>query len=96
MPKITKRAVDELSPEDGKAEAFAWDSELRGFGVRAKASGAKTFLVQYKTRQGATRRIAIGRHGVLTVEQARHEALGMLADISRGADPVRAQARVYV
>ena len=87
MPKITKRTVDVLTPEDGKAEAFDWDSELRGFGVRAKASGVKTFLVQYKTPQGATRRIAIGRYGVLTVEQARHEARGMLADISRGADP---------
>ena len=94
MPKLTKRAVDALAPQ-GK-EIFAWDSELRGFGVRAKPSGAKTFIAQYKTRQGATRRTAVGHYGALTVEQARSEARVILADVSRGIDPSERKRRQRV
>lgn len=39
MAKITKRVVDALKPAEGK-DVFAWDAELRGFGVRMKPSGA--------------------------------------------------------
>ena len=38
MTKLTKRAIDALSPPK-KGETFAWDQELRGFGVRVKATG---------------------------------------------------------
>jgi len=27
---------------------FLWDEDLRGFGVKASASGAKSYLVQYR------------------------------------------------
>ena len=45
MPKITKRVVDSLKTEAGR-DVFAWDSELRGFGIRVKPSGVKSFLIQ--------------------------------------------------
>ena len=38
MAKLTKRTVDALQMADGR-DMFAWDSELRGFGVRVKPSG---------------------------------------------------------
>ena len=44
MAKITKRAVDALQPDEDR-DVFAWDNELRGFGVRVKPSGVKTFLI---------------------------------------------------
>jgi len=44
MAKITKCVVDALNPSD-KADVFAWDSELKGFGVRVKPSGTKSFLI---------------------------------------------------
>lgn len=91
MPKMTKRSIDALSPH-GK-EIFVWDSELRGFGLRAKPSGAKTFVVQYKTHQGATRRTAVGHFGTLTVEEARQTARLWLADVARGLDPSERKRR---
>lgn len=86
MPKLTKRIVDGLEPETGR-EVFAWDTELRGFGVRVKPSGTKTFLIQYRNAEGRTRRCVIGQFGVLTAEHARALAQKKLASVVDGKDP---------
>jgi hypothetical protein len=83
--KLTKPVVDALLTAD--RDVFVWDTELRGFGIRVKPSGVKTFLIQYRTAQGTSRRMTIGRYGVLTVDQARKEARLKLADVTKGADP---------
>jgi integrase len=85
MTKITKRAVDAIRPS-GK-EAFLWDDETPGFGLRAKLSGAKSFIVQYRNVQGRSRRLTLGRYGVLTVEEARRRARLSLAAVLKGEDP---------
>jgi hypothetical protein len=38
--KITKRAVDGLAPTS--AETTLWDTEVKGFGVRARMAGGKS------------------------------------------------------
>jgi len=86
MGKITKRLVDALRAEPHR-DVFAWDAELRGFGVRAKASGVKTFLIQYRNSEGRTRRLVLGQYGVLTPEIARHLARKKLVAVVEGADP---------
>lgn len=86
MTKLTKRTIDTLKP-DRRRDTFLWDGELRGFGVRAKPSGTKTFIIQYRNLEGRTRRCVIGQYGVLTVEQARDLAQKKLAAVIDGADP---------
>ena len=86
MGKITKRLIDALGSKPNK-DVFAWDSEMRGFGVRVKPSGAKTFLIQYRNVEGRTRRLVIGQCGVLTPEMARAMARQKLAAVAEGADP---------
>lgn len=85
MGKLTKRAVNALTAP--ARETFAWDSELRGFSVRVKPSGSKTFFVQYRNTEGRTRRLVLGKHGALTAEQARGMARQKLAAAARGEDP---------
>jgi integrase len=86
MTRLTKRTIDALKP-DRCRDAFLWDGELRGFGVRVKPSGTKTFIIQYRNLEGRTRRCVIGQYGVLTVEQARDLAQKKLAAVIDGADP---------
>ena len=87
MPKITKRVIDGLRPDSGGAEAFRWDSELRGFGVRIMPSGIASYHIQYRTPHGRTRRMAIGRVGILTPDEARKLAREKLAAAAKGSDP---------
>ena len=86
MTRLTKRTIDALKP-DPRRDTFLWDGELRGFGVRVKPSGTKTFMIQYRNLEGRTRRCVIGQYGVLTVEQARDMAQKKLAAVIDGADP---------
>jgi integrase len=85
MTKITKRAVDAIRASG--REIFLWDDETPGFGLRAKPSGAKSFVVQYRNVQGRSRRLTLGRYGVLTVEEARRRARLSLASVLKGEDP---------
>lgn len=87
--KINKRSVDAFNA-DGQPQAVLWDSEIRGFGVRALPSGLKTFIVQYRNAEGIKRRINLGRYGVITVERARDLAKIKLGEVASGEDPALA------
>ena len=87
MPKLTKRAVDAVSPDPSGREIFVWDDALRGFGMRMMPSGAASYLVQYRTAEGRTRRLAIGKVGTLTPDEAREIARDKLVAATKGADP---------
>src|SRR5262245_6700576 len=85
MVNLTKRTVEALRPRE--REYWAWDERLPGFGVRVKPSGVVSYVLQYRNKNGRTRKLTLGRHGVLTSEQAREHARSTLAEISRGRDP---------
>jgi hypothetical protein len=98
MPKLSKRTVDAIRPNregyerpDRKGrEVFAWDTgdgALKGFGVRMMPGGTGSYFVQYRTKQGRTRRLMLGKVGVLTPDEARKLAADKLKEVAHGADP---------
>lgn len=86
--KITKSQVDKLEYK-GK-DAFYWDSELKGFGVKVTKS-KKTFIVQARANKRSIRK-NIANVGTLTPEQARKQAQVFLGEIAKGID-INAEAK---
>ena len=86
---ISRRTVEALPV--GEREVVFWDHELSGFGVRVYPSGTKVYMVQTRSG-GKSRRVTIGRHGVLSAEQARRKAAQVIASIKSGEEPARPQS----
>ena len=90
---LTKRTVEALKPW------IAWDDRLTGLGVRVQPSGAKTFVVNYRSGSGGRRapnkRVTLGRFGRITPDEARRMAQELLGKVASGEDPAqeRAEAR---
>ena len=82
---ISKRTVDALKVEK---DTLFWDSELAGFGVRVHPTGRKVYVVQTRADGKAAKRVTIGRHGVITAEEARRRAALVISRIKAGEDPV--------
>jgi integrase len=86
---LTKRSIDALkwNPK-GPSAQILWDGDLPGYGVRVFDTGAKAFIIDYRDKDARKRRVTIGRYGVLTPDQARDKAKGLLGDIAmKGANP---------
>ena len=81
--KLTKRTVDAL--EVDSKDAVFWDRDLAGFGVRVHATGRKTYVVQSRG-PGGLKRVTLGRHGELAVDEARKQAASLIDRIKRGED----------
>jgi integrase len=89
--KITKQAVEGLRPH-GRQKVI-WDTEIRGFGVRCRPSGAKHYVIKFRSG-GRQRWITIGRHGSpWTPTTARTEALRQLGLKAAGRDPASERDR---
>jgi len=82
---ISKRTVEALVVE---RDTVYWDSELSGFGVRAYSSGSKYYVVQTRANGKAAKRVTVGRHGIVTGEDARRRAAPIIARIKAGEEPV--------
>lgn len=74
VPNLTEMAVRALPPGE-----TLWDSQLKGFGVRA-GKARKSFVVLV----ASGRRQAIGHHGAMTLAEARAAARKLLAERTLG------------
>jgi integrase len=95
MPALTKRTIDALAYDPaGPNQQIAWDEgEIPGFGVRVYPSGGKSYVLVYRTKEGRPRLLTLGKHGVLTVQQAREQARTALLGARSGSDPVEARQK---
>lgn len=83
--RLTKRFIDAIAKPS--AEEWHTDTDVPGFCLRVTPSGAKLYVVRYRDG-GKARKMPIGRHGQLTVEQARQKARDVFAALAEGRDPM--------
>ena len=84
--KINKTLLKNVSfPESG--QAFIWDKDLTGFGLRLNPSGRASYIFQGRVGK-STRRVSIGSvDSGLSPEVARKLAAEIALDFHRGIDP---------
>ena len=82
--KLTKKVVDATGP--AQKMIMIWDTEISGFGLKITPKGSKTYLLYYRTSVGKQRKPTIGKHGNLTVDQARKIAKQWSAQVAMGID----------
>jgi integrase len=84
-----KRGVTLASVRALALNTTVWDGAIPGFGARKQKSDAATFILKYRTAAGRQRLYTIGRFGApWTPDTARTEALRLLGEIVRRADPM--------
>jgi integrase len=76
-------------PAEGRLEVR--DSRVRGLVLRMTKGGAATWSVRARTRDGKQTRPTLGTWPAVGVGEARKNALGALAAVQSGADPVEAK-----
>ena len=90
MPRITKRVVDSLRPQE--RERVVWDDEIKGFGVRVHPTGKRVYIVKYRHR-GRVVKTTIGPHGPIAPAEARARAAEIITAARTGRDPAAAGGR---
>jgi integrase len=91
MIKISKRTVEALEVQDRDVDHF--DEDLKGFGVRVRPSGRKTYFVMMR-HKCVMRRFTIGSHGAVTAEAARLKAKQIISDLAIDKNPTAEQDAV--
>lgn len=92
MARLTQISVDALKPPT-KGQKTYTDDVVPGFAVRVSQGGTKTYIVQHGTDR---RKKTIGRHGVISLADARKQARSFLASLTLGqteaVSPIFAEA----
>ncbi|MBI3444914.1 MAG: tyrosine-type recombinase/integrase [Magnetospirillum sp.] len=94
LVKLSNATALKLPLPEGKRQMLYRDTMTKGFGV-VVGRETKTYVLRFKTRAGEERQHKIGVVGVIACEEARKEAIRILAEVHKGADPTAAlrQAR---
>jgi hypothetical protein len=91
--KLTAESIGALTLPAGKTDAIFFDEDLRGFGLRVRASGRRIWVAQYRI-DGCTRRVTIGNAAIINEEQARLWARKLLGAVALRDELESIRARV--
>jgi hypothetical protein len=84
--KLTPATIRTLTLPPGVTDKVFFDEDLPGFGLRVRASGVHSWMVQYAIAR-RTRRIVLGLASALAPSRARAIAETLLAQVRLGRDP---------
>jgi integrase len=84
--RLTATTIRSLALPDCARDKTFFDTELAGFGLRLRDTGARSWLVQYAVG-GRTRRMTLGSPETVDPGKAREAAKDILAKVRLGQDP---------
>jgi hypothetical protein len=84
--RLTATTIRSLALPDGARDKTFFDTELAGFGLMLRDTGARSWLVQYAVG-GRTRRMTLGSPETVDPGKAREAAKDILAKVRLGQDP---------
>ena len=88
MPERLTDSIIKALPVPQKGNRITYDADVKGFGVRVTASGARAFVLNYRTGAGRERRFTIGSFPDWRTAAARQEAAELKKRVDRGEDPL--------
>ena len=83
--KLTERIVEKAKTD--KDERWLMDSEIRGFGVRVRGNGKKSYAIRWKDVASRDRKKTMADTTQITLEGARRLAQQWLGEIVMGNEP---------
>ena len=89
--KLTAANIRTLKLPPGEIDRVFFDEDLPGFGLRVRASGVNSWMIQYAIA-GRTRRVVLGLASALDPGKARSTAKDLLAQVRLGKDPASEKA----
>ncbi len=90
--KFTAGRVAAFECPPGKSQAFMWDTEAKGLGLKASPGGARRYVLESRLQSGATIRLTIGDPKAWGIDDARGEARRLQTLIDQGIDPRQQKA----
>lgn len=84
--RFTLGKIRDFGCETGRSQAFLWDTEAPGLGLRATPNGAKSFIFQAKLNN-ETLRMTLGSVKAWTIDQAQAESRRLKVLVDSGRDP---------
>jgi integrase len=93
--KLTVGRISGLRLPPGKTDHIEWDDDVRGFGIRLREGGSRSFVFQYKIGD-RHRRMNLGAVSTIDFSKARETAKDLYARVRLGQDPAsdRAEAKI--
>jgi len=71
----------------GKKQAFLWDSDTNGLGLKASPGGSKKYVLESRLKSGETIRLTIGDPRSWSIAAAQEHARRLQTLIDQGNDP---------
>ena len=88
--KLTQANVAKIVIPEGRSEVRVFDEDLSGFALRARATGSRRWIVQYRDRaSGRSHTVVIGSTERVSAAAARERARTILAKAELGHDPAK-------
>ena len=94
MAKTYSTDLEIKSLTAGPTQYEAWDGDpsVPGLGIRISPGGTKSFVLVYRMG-GRSRRLTLGKYGVISLAEARQRGRAAIADVAIGVDPQAAKVK---